>query len=89
MDKLDAVLKLHRVESRYYVPGYKNGSFDTKEGAEEYAGYFDEVPEVKRFEVCAHCGNLETGSDQNYESRSYDASLWPCRTVSIITGQQR
>jgi hypothetical protein len=85
---LDAVLALHKPETRWTHPDWM-GSFDT---IEEAAGYDeDEVigdeqkSQVDSFDICAECGRIESEQlSESGEEWGYREGLWPCPTVAAV-----
>jgi hypothetical protein len=76
--KIDAALALHTPERRYMAPDGEC-SWDT---AEECAADNDIPHEaVEHFDVCTHCGSIETGDDAD---REYASSMWPCDTAKVL-----
>jgi hypothetical protein len=76
--QLAAVRAMHKPERRYMAPDGE-GSWDT---AEECAADNDiPLDVVEHFDVCAHCGSIETGDDAD---RDYRESLWPCEGAKAL-----
>lgn len=72
---VEAIRALHRPETRYVARGYEEYSFETRSDALEYG------EEVTTFDVCVHCGRVETDDD---EDRGYRDSIWPCATAKAL-----
>ena len=72
---VEAIRALHRPETRYVARGYEEYSFETRSDALEYG------EEVTTFDVCVHCGRVETDDD---EDRRYRDSIWPCATAKAL-----
>jgi len=76
--QLATVRAMHKPERRYMAPDGE-GSWDT---AEECAADNDiPLDVVEHFDVCAHCGSIETGDDAD---RDYRESLWPCEDAKAL-----
>lgn len=69
---IEAVLALHRPESRFVVLGYEDVSFSSVEDAEEFVGR--PVDDAEEFKLCAECSSFHRTVE------------WPCPTVAAIEG---
>ena len=74
---IEAVLALHRPESRFVVWGYEEFSFSSIEDAEEFVGH---PVEAQEFELCVECKRVEDGAEDNAAEIGYETSLYPCPT---------
>ena len=73
---LRAVLKMHAIEVHWSPASDPSISYDYEADAREHDGC-----DPLRFEVCSHCGELET---RNLEDVGYLDSIYPCPTVTTI-----
>jgi AcrR family transcriptional regulator len=77
---VEQVLSLHASDLRYHHPDW---GFTTAEEAADAAGI--PVDDVETFEICRHCAELEISGAAD---AVYDASLWPCATISALQGDR-
>ena len=73
---LRGVLEMHAVEVHWSPASDPSISYDSEADAREHDGC-----DPPRFEVCSHCGELET---RNLEDVGYLDSIYPCPTVTTI-----
>ena len=73
---LRGVLEMHAVEVHWSPASDPSISYDSEADAREHDGC-----DPLRFEVCSHCGELET---RNLEDVGYLDSIYPCPTVTTI-----
>lgn len=76
---IEAVMALHKPESRFTVRGYENISFSSVEIAQEFVG---KPVEPQGFTYCVECNRIEGGATVNAIEfgYGYGASLYPCPT---------
>lgn len=84
--RLDAASALHHRTVRYWVEGYEEHSWATREDLIEYYGGIEDVPgQITVWALCAECARIERNLASTYDLDEWGyVQEWPCPTAVAL-----
>jgi len=83
--QVDAVLELHRKETRWIHESNPEVSWNSREQALDYDDDMDPAL-LTTFDLCEECKRVEEGPDdgEHILDVGYSTSAWPCLTITTL-----